>query len=129
MKIILIALGYLKWHYGKAVYSLSGIWRNFISFTYNYFSIKLLFKNFFDPWKRMTDKYPTGFNLKLYFYAFLTNLIIRIVGMIMRTVLILAGLTCCILLVIFYPIVLIIWLLLPIITIFLLEKGVALIIK
>lgn len=129
MKIILIILGYLKWHYGKAISSLSKIWLNFLEFISNFFSIKLLFKNFFDPWKKMTDTYPKNFNLKDYLYAFLTNMIVRIVGMIMRAILILVGLTSCLITIIAYPLVIIGWIFLPAIVIILIGTGLVLIVK
>jgi hypothetical protein len=129
MKIIFIILGYLKWHYSKAISSLSDIWKNFLYFTSNFFSIKLLFQNFFDPWKRMTDSYPKNFDLKKYFYAFIANLIVRIVGMIMRTGLIIIGLASYIIMALLYPIILIIWILLPLFIITLIIIGLILIIK
>jgi hypothetical protein len=129
MKIIFIILGYLKWHYSKAISSLSDIWKNFLYFTSNFFSIKLLFQNFFDPWKRMTDSYPKSFDLKKYFYAFIANLIVRIVGMIMRTGLIIIGLASYIIMALLYPIILIIWILLPLFIITLIIIGLILIIK
>jgi hypothetical protein len=129
MRTSLIIFGYLKWHYSKAIYSLTEIWGNFLYFIFEFFSISLLFKNFFDPWKRMSDQYPKNFDLKKYFYAFVTNIIVRIVGIIMRTVLIIIGLSCYILTAIFYPIVIIVWLVLPFILLAMFGLGLSLIIK
>ena len=128
MKIVLVILGYLKWHYGKALRSLTGVWGNFLYFISEYFSISLLFQNFFDPWKRMTDSYPKGFDLKKIFYAILTNLIARIVGIIMRSFLILIGLSVYILLAALYPVVMLLWLTLPLIIVYLIGAGLILII-
>ena len=128
MKIILIILGYLKWHYGKAVSSLADIWKNFLYFVSEFFSLKLLFRNFFDPWKRMTDGYPKSFDLRKYFYAFIANSIVRVVGMIMRSVLIVIGLSCYVLLALAYPLALIIWLILPLFIITLIGTGLFLVI-
>lgn len=129
MKTTLIILGYLKWHYGKALFSLTTIWKNFLIFTYNYFSITNLFKNFFDPWKRMSDPYPNKFNFKEYFYTFLANSIVRIIGILMRAVFMTIGLAFCIILALLYPLALIAWLCLPIILIYLICNGVFLIIS
>lgn len=129
MKTILVTLGYLKWHYGKAICSLTKIWGNFLFFIYEFFSIRLLVKNFFDPWKRMAEDYPKGFDLKKYFYIFIANSIVRIVGIIMRTILILIGLTGYILLALLYPVALILWIFLPIIIFILIGSGLYLIIK
>jgi len=129
MQIILIILGYIKWHYGKSLLSLTKVWRNFLYFILDFFSMKLLFRNFFDPWKRMADNYPKNFNLKKYLYVLITNIIVRVVGIMMRTILIITGLSCYILLILFYPIVLSIWLVLPFIVIILIGLGINLIIK
>jgi hypothetical protein len=129
MKIFLTILGYLKWHYGKAVISLSHIWGNFIFFIFQFFSIKLLFKNYFDAWKRMSEPYPSTFDLKKIIFVFLTNIIVRLVGIIMRTSLIIIGLICYLLTIILYPFVIILWLLLPPIVIYLISVGIILIIK
>jgi hypothetical protein len=127
MKIMLIILGYFKWHYGKALSSLTIIWKNFLLFTYNFFSITALFKNFFDPWKRMSDPYPDSFSLRKYFYTFIANSIVRILGIMMRTILIIIGLIFCIILLLLYPVTLIIWLGLPAILIYLICNGIFLI--
>lgn len=129
MKTILVIFGYLKWHYGKALCSLTNIWKNFLFFVFEFFSIKPLFKNFFDPWKRMADSYPPHFDLKKYFYTFMTNLIVRIVGIILRSVLILIGLTCYVLLALLYPVALVTWLSLPFVIFILIGTGLSLIIK
>ena len=129
MKTATIVFGYLRWHYGKAMISLTKIWGNFFYFLTEFFSLKALFKNYFDPWKRMTDRYPKSFNLKEYFSAFITNLIVRIVGIIMRTLLIVVGLSSLILLILLYPVTLIIWLGLPFLVCLLLGLGLFLIIK
>lgn len=129
MQVILIILGYTKWHYTKAVYSLSEIWKNFLNFVYIYFSIKTLFVNFFEPWKRMADEYPKKFDLQIYFNTFITNSIMRVVGIIMRISLIIMGLICYLLLLVLYPVIMIIWIFLPIIALILIGTGIILIIK
>lgn len=129
MKIITIAFGYLKWHYSKALKSLINIWQNFLVFLFQFFSIKLLLKNFFDPWKRMADPYPKSFSFKDYFFAFIINLIVRLVGILMRLCLLIIGLSTCLLFCILLPIILIIWFVLPAIIIFMLGTALYLIIK
>ncbi len=128
MRLITIILGYLGWHYSGAISALTNIWKNFLFFVFEFFSIRLLFRNFFDPWKKMADSYPKSFDLKKYFYAFIANLIVRTVGIIMRTALIIIGIICYLLTAILYPITLIGWLLLPIITVLILIIGILLII-
>jgi len=128
MRLVTIIFGYLRWHYSRAISALTEIWKNFLFFVSEFFSIKLLFRNFFDPWKKMADSYPKSFNLKDYFFTFIANLIVRIVGILMRIGLLLIGLTCYLLTALLYPVALIIWLLLPIIVVIILIIGIALII-
>ncbi|OHA45921.1 MAG: hypothetical protein A2541_02835 [Candidatus Taylorbacteria bacterium RIFOXYD2_FULL_36_9] len=128
MKTFSIIFGYLKWHYGQALISLSKVWGNFLYFILDFFSLKLLLKNFFDPWKKLNENYPKNFNFKKYLYTFLTNLIVRLVGIIMRTFLILLGITSCLLLILLYPLSLIGWLFLPFIVFCLIFYGLFLII-
>lgn len=129
MKTTLVIFGYLKWHYTRAIYSLSQIWGNFIYFVAEFFSLKLLFTNFFDPWKRMSDRYPNNFNIKEYFYAFMTNTIVRMVGITMRSFLIVIGLTCYFATILFYPLVIMIWLTLPFIITALVTMGIIIILR
>jgi hypothetical protein len=129
MKITPIIFGYLTWHYGKAVRSIGNIWKNFLTFIADFFSIKLLFGNFFDPWKRLKDSYPKEIDLKKYFIASVTNTVTRIVGVLMRTVLILVGLICYLVFALIYPIALIIWLFLPLIILMLIGDGLYIIFK
>lgn len=129
MKTLAIIFGYIKWHYGKAIISLSKIWKNFLFFIFDFFSIKLLFQNFFDPWKRMTDYYPKSFDIKKYFYSFINNLIMRLVGMLMRTGMIIVSFISLIIFILIYPLILLLWLILPFIVLALILNGLFFIIK
>jgi hypothetical protein len=129
MKIIFTVLGYLRWHYSKAILSFTDIWKNLLFFITDFFSIKLLLRNFFDPWKKMTDSYPKRFNFKDYLFSFITNSITRVVGIIMRFILLIAGFLACGLFCLLLPIGLIIWIILPLVVIFLIGNGLILIAK
>ena len=129
MKILSVILGYLKWHYGKALVSLTRVWGNFLYFIREYFSLRLLFTNFFDPWKRMSDSYPKGFDLKKIFYTMLGNFLTRIIGIFLRAGLIIVGLAVYGLTALLYLVALILWLTLPVIIAYLLLGGLILIIK
>jgi hypothetical protein len=121
-------IGYLKWHYGKALMTTFSFWKNILIFLFNYFSIKSLLGNFFAPWKRLADNYPKKFNPKIYFFTFLSNTMMRIVGMLLRSVVIIIGLAFCIAFIIFLPITLLIWLALPLIIAALIVFGLILLI-
>lgn len=124
-----IILGYIKWHYSKAILALSKIWKTILIFLSDYFSLGLLIRNLFDPWKKMNDNYPTRFNLKNYVFAFITNIIVRIVGIIMRSGLILIAVLICMGWIILYPILILGWLMAPVIILGLFILGLNLILK
>jgi len=127
VKFITIILGYLKWHYGKALATTFAFWKNILVYLFNYFSLKNLIGNFFAPWKRLADSYPKQFNFKVYFGIFIVNTIMRIVGIIMRTIIIIIGLFVCVIYVVFLPASLLFWLALPVIIIWLIVYGLILI--
>lgn len=127
MKFLTTFAGYLKWHYGKALMTTFTFWKNILIFLFDFFSIKSLSGNFFTPWKRLADSYPKKFNLKIYFFTFLVNIIMRIVGILLRSIIMLVGLAFCIIFIILLPVTLIFWLALPLIIISLIIMGLILI--
>jgi len=66
-------------------------WRNFLLFGLDYFSIPLLFKTFFSHWRRTYVPYGRGFSPSRYFQTFVFNLFSRLVGAVLRTFFIIAG--------------------------------------
>ncbi len=122
MNFLKTILGYLKWHYGKALFATFSLWRNLLFFLLRFFSLKSLFANFFMPWKRLTESYPKDFGLdsetlKKYFNTFIVNIIMRFFGMIFRTFAILIGLLCCLTFILILPLTLAFWLVLPVLII------------
>lgn len=113
MKFLSVLFGYLKWHYGKALITTFTFWKNILAFLFNYFSIKSLVSNFFSPWKRLADSYPKRFDLKIYFFTFLLNIIMRIVGILLRSIVLIIGLAICTITIVCLPITIIVWLALP----------------
>ncbi len=123
VKLLIIFFGYLKWHYSKALVAVFSFWKNLLVFLFNFFSIKNLLGNFFTPWKRLADSYPERFDIKAYFFAFIANMIMRIVGMILRSIVVFIGLVCCAIFIICFPLALLIWFALPIIIAILIMYG------
>ena len=83
---------FLAWHYTKGVDYYIKSWISTLNGVSHYFSLSLLVKTLFSPWKRMvvTDKSP-GFNFQKKFEAFTFNLISRVVGLVVRLTLIWVG--------------------------------------
>lgn len=93
------------------------VWKNLLRFNLEYFSIPLLLKTFFSPWRRYTWSYGRGFNFRRYLEAFVSNLISRTLGAILRFFLILIGIFLEILILLGGLIALIGWFFLPLILI------------
>jgi len=127
MKFFTTYFGYLKWHYGKALATTFVFWKNILFFLFNYFSLKNLIGNFFSPWKRLADSYPKQFNIKVYFGIFVVNTLMRIVGIFLRSIMIIFGLFVCVAYIILLPFSLIFWLALPVIIVGLIVYGLVLI--
>lgn len=105
------------WHFVEVPGQIVAGWKNFLKFNLNYFSIGLLLKSLFSPWRADKGAYARGFDIKQYFNTFLGNMISRILGAIIRLVVIVAGLA--FEFVIFWAglFVLLFWIFLPIIVI------------
>lgn len=89
---------YLLWHYTTAFGELWHIFKNFIWFVVHFFSLPELLRTFFSPWKRMTEDRGERFNFEDLASYVIINLFSRLVGMLMRGTIILAGLvTLCVL--------------------------------
>jgi len=104
-----------KWYYGKAINNILNGWKNFILFALEYFSIPLLFKTLFAPWKRDITKKPKGFNFKKIFEYFSFNLISIAIGFFIRFLAICVGILFLFLVIILGAILFILWLCLPLI--------------
>ena len=79
------------WHFYEMPKFLFEVWKNYILFALNYFSVLLLIKSFFAPWRRNRWNYPTSFDVGEFLNTFFSNSFSRILGAGMRTVLILVG--------------------------------------
>ena len=111
MNIILQALVWQFWDVPKAV--LNG-WKNFLLFNSNYFSLTTLLKTFFSHWRRYYSPYGKTFEIWKNIESFVFNMMSRIIGAILRTVLIVIGLVIEFFIIIIGIIILIGWLLLPV---------------
>lgn len=106
------------WQFYQMPKFLLQAWNNYFMFAANLFSLPLLLKTFFSPWRRYNWKYPRGFDLAGFFNTLISNIFSRILGAIVRTVLIIIGILFQIFVVIFGLIIFIGWILVPFIAIF-----------
>ena len=118
-----IFLQWLSWHFFDVPRSILIAWKNFLRFNLNYFSIPLLLKTLFSPWRRYQFTYGKGFDIGRYFTVFFSNLIFRLLGAVMRGFLIIIGLLVEIFIIFAGFMVFLGWLILPILLIFGLYYG------
>lgn len=113
-----VIIKWLLWHYFEMPKFLTSVWKNYILFATNYFSLTLLLKTFIDPWRRNLWKYPKGFDLGGIFSTFVSNVFSRILGSMLRIVLIITGALFQILVLVVGLLVILVWILIPFIIIF-----------
>jgi len=85
---------YVFWHYTRAWKELFHVWSNLIWFVINFFSLPQMMLSWLSPWKRMTEGRGDKWNLEDLASYVIIGIISRIVGAIMRTVVIFIGLIC-----------------------------------
>jgi len=91
MAVGIILKNLFVWVYFIAPLQFIKIWSNFIWFLYNFFSIHLLLTTLFSKWHRIGEvRQQRGF--EAIFSAFVINPLMRIVGFIIRSIVIIAGL-------------------------------------
>jgi len=112
-----IFLQWLSWQFFDVPISILKAWKNFLRFNLNYFSIPLLAKTLFSHWRQYKWYYPRGLKIGKYLEVFVSNLISRILGAIMRSFLILVGILVEIFLFFIELIIFLGWLILPILLI------------
>lgn len=79
------------WHFSEMPKFLLEVWKNYILFAVNYFSLLLLLKSLFAPWRRYIWRYPKGLDVGEFFSTLISNVFSRFMGALMRIVLIIAG--------------------------------------
>ena len=114
---------YLQWQFSDVPKSILGGWKNCLRFNLNYWSVSLLLKTLFSPWRKYSYSYGRGFNLGKFLEVFIFNVISRILGAMMRSVLIAFGLFTEIVVILAGAFVFLGWLILPFLLIFGLYYG------
>ncbi len=124
----LVFIYYTYWHYTHAPRDIFQIWKNFLWFFLNFFSIPLLLMSLFAPFERLDEKPRKGFDLEAIGEALIVNILMRIVGFAVRAGTIAIGLV--FLAVTFFGgiLFLLAWLLMPLLILSLIVAGMFLIV-
>jgi len=112
-----ILIAWIFWQFFEAPKNILKAWRNFLLFNLNYFSIPLLIKTFFSHWRRYEWSYGRGFDLRRWAFTCASNLISRVLGAMMRSILIFVGLFIQVFIFLVGIVIFFSWLLLPVLII------------
>ena len=115
---------YLLWHYTKAFADLWHFFENLLWAVYNIFSIFFLLRSLFSPFERVHEKYGSSIDAEDFFENIMANIILRLVGAILRLCIIVIGLVLLLLTCALEIIAFIAWPLLPFAALGLLIFGV-----
>ncbi len=114
---------YFSWHYSRAFADIWNTCTNYIWAVWHFFSVPILTRTFFAPWRKMDVEYGKGFDLENFIGPFIVNTLMRLVGMIFRVVIICVGLVCIVALFLLGIAVTAVWIFLPIIFVWLIWQG------
>lgn len=104
---------WLEWHFFDVSKNILIAWKNYLKFNLDYFSVPLLIKTFFSPWRKYKMSYDKGFNIKKYFETLSFNMMSRIIGAFLRLFFIFFGILIEILIFFIGGIIFISWIILP----------------
>lgn len=114
---------YFWWHYTTGIKDFWGVASNLIVFVYNFFSINVLAGSLFSPWRRLGEQYTGGFDLAELLSVWTINFLMRIVGAIFRSILIIIGLLFLVLSLVISVASFVVWLLWPFLILGLIVVG------
>lgn len=83
---------YLSWHYSLGIVEFARAWKNIHWFLFYYFSIPILLASLFAPFHRIQERRTRGFDPQNWFEVFIVNSMMRIVGAVVRLIVITVGL-------------------------------------
>ena len=75
---------YITWQYSDGVREYLAAWQNIHWFLWRVFSVPLLVRTFFAPFRRTSESYGHGFDPAQMAQTFLINLVTRMVGAVVR---------------------------------------------
>jgi small-conductance mechanosensitive channel len=92
MMFLTVMHDYFLWHYSRALLELFHVWLNLLWFVVHFFSLPQLMRSWIAPWKRMVEDRGEKWNLEDLAAFVVIGIISRIIGFILRTIVITLGL-------------------------------------
>jgi hypothetical protein len=113
MLFLTIIRHYLLWHYIEAYKELLVVCRNILWFVIHFFSIPQLLKTLLSPWRRIVEEKKKGWDIEDFAGRILINILSRLIGAIMRLIVITIGLVCLLIVISLEVVVFATWIILP----------------
>lgn len=114
---------FLRWHYFEMPKKMLKVTGNFLRFGVSFYSVPLMMKTFFSPWRGYYKSYGRGFHFKKFFHALGANCISRTLGAIVRFFLLIFFVITEIFFAVTGIALLILWVFLPLLTAFVFYQG------
>lgn len=127
MTFTLLLLDYASWHYSTALRAGFHLWMNLVLYVTHQFMIGMHARTLFAPWHRMTESRSKKWDWEDWATTVLVNTVSRLLGFLLRSVIILAGLSLITLLCFGLFIGYIVWLLAPVVVSGAIVSGITLI--
>lgn len=125
MNSVFFCIDFSLWYYTTAIRNILSLWMNAMWFITHFFSIPLLTKTLFAPWKRMTDVYRRE-GVEELLATFVMNVMSRVLGTTVRLSILACGVVSLVLGVGMLFVILAVWVVLPVISVYLILYGVTL---
>jgi|AntDeeMinimDraft_6_1070357.scaffolds.fasta_scaffold15381_2 hypothetical protein len=106
---------YAYWHYGRGLIALLGHIQITFRFLWSFFAIPTLVRTLLAPWRRLQESYPDGFDIPELISTFLINSMMRLVGLVVRLIIICFGLGVLLASGILTVVILALWVFLPVV--------------
>lgn len=114
---------YGKWHYTQGFRDLYRNWRSFVLFVLHFFSLRLLFRTWLSPFGRLDEEYKKGFDLEGFLETLIVNTMMRLVGFVLRTFVIVSGLVSLVAVLLLGPVLFVLWIFTPFLVLILLLES------
>ena len=124
MGMLNLEISYVLWHYGRGVSDLIRVWKDILVFVVNFFSLPQLAATLFAPYRRLGEKSGSGFNPAELLSRLFVNTVMRLLGFVIRLVIITIGLLAVLATVLIAPALLLFWLIAPPLSLILFLLGV-----
>jgi len=119
-----VVLSYVYWHFMEVPVGILKGWEAFLAFGLHYFSVRLLTKTLFSPFRRyLSVKKVPGFDAWELFQSLIFNGFSRCIGFVIRLCIVVVGLIFELVILFAGALMFFIWFILPILAVIMVMKG------